>query len=203
MCVSFFRDHRNLRHCFLYRLSQHDGLRNFRYVCLVCSPQDAYAPLHSAAMLSMNKADSLHLTGCVNPLKCMNCSLESWPLSPSPRMGTQAHNTSSRTPGKTTSLGGEQQHDSCQSRQDTFPFKPQHTDSAVDTTLEVSRIAFLDKDADLKSTEPTYKPTDNNNDVNEINPSVFITEESNRNEDSEQVTKLVKPLFIQTKSPQQ
>ncbi|KFU84083.1 Protein FAM135B, partial [Chaetura pelagica] len=43
-----FRDHADLRKCFLYQLSQKTGLQYFKNVVLVASPQDRYVPFHSA-----------------------------------------------------------------------------------------------------------------------------------------------------------
>uniref|UniRef100_A0A6I8NY07 Family with sequence similarity 135 member B n=1 Tax=Ornithorhynchus anatinus TaxID=9258 RepID=A0A6I8NY07_ORNAN len=43
-----FRDHTDLRKCFLYQLSQKTGLQYFKNVVLVASPQDRYVPFHSA-----------------------------------------------------------------------------------------------------------------------------------------------------------
>ncbi|XP_075406684.1 protein FAM135B [Tenrec ecaudatus] len=43
-----FRDHADLRKCFLYQLSQKTGLQHFKNVVLVASPQDRYVPFHSA-----------------------------------------------------------------------------------------------------------------------------------------------------------
>ncbi|KAL8450266.1 hypothetical protein Emag_003289 [Eimeria magna] len=51
-------DSRDARQCLLYRLSRCDCLGLFKYVCLVASTQDTYAPLHSAAMLPMHHQET-------------------------------------------------------------------------------------------------------------------------------------------------
>ncbi|KAL8275435.1 hypothetical protein Esti_000647 [Eimeria stiedai] len=51
-------DSRDARQCLLYRLSRCDCLGLFKYVCLVASTQDTYAPLHSAAMLPMHQQET-------------------------------------------------------------------------------------------------------------------------------------------------
>ncbi|OEH76463.1 serine esterase [Cyclospora cayetanensis] len=50
-------DSRDLRQCYLYRLSRCDALSLFEHLCFLASAQDAYAPLHSAAMLPLHQQD--------------------------------------------------------------------------------------------------------------------------------------------------
>ena len=52
------RDNRDVRQCLLYRLSRCDELGAFKFICLVASPQDTYAPLHSAAMLPLQQQET-------------------------------------------------------------------------------------------------------------------------------------------------
>uniref|UniRef100_A0A6I8NLJ8 Family with sequence similarity 135 member B n=1 Tax=Ornithorhynchus anatinus TaxID=9258 RepID=A0A6I8NLJ8_ORNAN len=68
-----FRDHTDLRKCFLYQLSQKTGLQYFKNVVLVASPQDRYVPFHSARIEMCRTAlrdrhtdlSDCHVSGCL------------------------------------------------------------------------------------------------------------------------------------------
>ncbi|XP_051467737.1 protein FAM135B [Apus apus] len=60
-----FRDHADLRKCFLYQLSQKTGLQYFKNVVLVASPQDRYVPFHSARIEMCKNAVKDRHTGPV------------------------------------------------------------------------------------------------------------------------------------------
>ena len=74
-------DHADKRQSYLYRLSQDDGLKSFKYVILVSSYQDSYAP-HDSARIQMtsqvadHQADQkskIYLEMVENILSSINC----------------------------------------------------------------------------------------------------------------------------------
>ena len=74
-------DHADKRQSYLYRLSQDDGLKSFKYVILVSSYQDSYAP-HDSARIQMtsqvadqqaDQKSKIYLEMVENILGSINC----------------------------------------------------------------------------------------------------------------------------------
>jgi hypothetical protein len=42
------KDHENWRNCYLYKLSQNNGLKYFKNIAFLASSQDSYVPYESA-----------------------------------------------------------------------------------------------------------------------------------------------------------
>ncbi|KAL8444689.1 hypothetical protein Emed_006096 [Eimeria media] len=98
-------DSRDARQCLLYRLSRCDCLGLFKYVCLVASTQDTYAPLHSAVMLPMHQQETA--AAAAEAGEAENLSVRN--VSPRRDDSSSSYSLSSRSCSKPSSERGDGQ----------------------------------------------------------------------------------------------